>query len=289
MMNYETQFKSYIELVNSRLSELLSGEGDIVCSAMKYSVENGGKRIRPILVLESCKICGGEISSALDAACALEMIHTYSLIHDDLPCMDDDDMRRGKPSCHVKFGEEYALLAGDALLTYAFETVAKSDLDDMKKAKMIACLAESAGFNGMVGGQVIDLQSEGKVITYDTMKKMHSMKTGALIRCAVKLGCICAQADESTTNALVSYAENIGYAFQAVDDILDVISTNEVLGKPIGSDVECGKTTYVTLFGVDKAKQIANELTDNAIESIKDFENNEFLLRLAKELTDRKY
>lgn len=289
MNNYETRFKEYINLVNTRLSELLKGENDIVYEAMKYSVENGGKRIRPVLVLESCKMCGGDISSALDVACALEMIHTYSLIHDDLPCMDDDDMRRGKPSCHVKFGEEYALLAGDALLTYAFEVIAGADIDDTKKVKAISCLSRNAGFSGMVGGQVIDLQSEGKKISYDTLREMHSKKTGALIRCAVTLGCICAGADEATTDALINYADNIGYAFQAVDDILDVVSTEEVLGKPIGSDAECEKTTYVTLFGVEKAKQIADELTQNAIKSIDSFENSDFLVRLAKELTERKY
>lgn len=289
MNNYETRFKEYINLVNTRLSELLKGENDIVYEAMKYSVENGGKRIRPVLVLESCKMCGGDISSALDVACALEMIHTYSLIHDDLPCMDDDDMRRGKPSCHVKFGEEYALLAGDALLTYAFEVIAGADIDDTKKVKAISCLSRNAGFSGMVGGQVIDLQSEGKKISYDTLREMHSKKTGALIRCAVTLGCICAGADEATTDALINYADNIGYAFQAVDDILDVVSTEEILGKPIGSDAECEKTTYVTLFGVEKAKQIADELTQNAIKSIDSFENSDFLVRLAKELTERKY
>lgn len=289
MNNYEARFKEYINLVNTRLSELLKGENDIVYEAMKYSVENGGKRIRPVLVLESCKMCGGDISSALDVACALEMIHTYSLIHDDLPCMDDDDMRRGKPSCHVKFGEEYALLAGDALLTYAFEVIAGAKLDDTKKVKAISCLSRNAGFSGMVGGQVIDLQSEGKKISYDTLREMHSKKTGALIRCAVTLGCICAGADKVTTDALVNYADNIGYAFQAVDDILDVVSTEEVLGKPIGSDAECEKTTYVTLFGVEKAKQLADELTQNAIKSIDSFENSDFLVRLAKELTERKY
>ena len=291
MNDYKSDFKAYIDIVNARLTELLSGaeNGDIVLKAMKYSVENGGKRVRPVLVLESCKMCGGEISDAVDMACALEMIHTYSLIHDDLPCMDDDDMRRGKPSCHVKFGEEYALLAGDALLTYAFEIAAKAKIDNAKKVAAIASLAENAGFGGMVGGQVIDLQSEEKQISYDTLRKMHSLKTGALIRCAAKLGCICAGADSDKTDALVSYADNIGYAFQAVDDILDVTSTEEVLGKPIGSDEECGKTTYVTLFGVEKAKKIAEELTENAVRSIADFENNEFLVKLAKELTDRKY
>lgn len=289
MNDYKSEFNSYLKLVNARLDELLPKDDSVVSNAMRYSVENGGKRIRPILVLASCEMCGGKIEDALDFACALEMIHTYSLIHDDLPCMDDDDMRRGKPSCHIKFGEEYALLAGDALLTYAFEVASKSNIDYAKKVRAVCTLSENAGIFGMVGGQEIDLLSEGKEIDFDTLKKMHSMKTGALIKSAVALGCICAGADENATNALVSYAENIGYAFQAVDDILDVTSTEEVLGKPIGSDAECEKTTYVTLFGIEKAKKIADELTENAINSIKQFDNNYFLVSLAKELTDRKY
>ncbi len=290
MMNdYKEEFNEYINIANNRLSQLLSDGGDIVCKAMRYSVENGGKRIRPVLAMSACQMCGGNINDVVDLACALEMIHTYSLIHDDLPCMDNDNMRRGKPSCHIAFGEEYALLAGDALLTYAFEIAAKANISDTKKVKAIACLAENAGFMGMVGGQVIDLQSEGKKISYDTLRKMHSLKTGALIRCAVKLGCICADADEEKMQALETYADNIGYAFQVVDDILDVTSSQEVLGKPIGSDAECGKTTYVTLFGVERAKEIAAEFTENAVKSISKYENSEFLIKLAKELTDRKY
>ena len=290
MMNdYKEEFNEYINIANNRLSQLLSDGGDIVCKAMRYSVENGGKRIRPVLAMSAFQMCGGNINDVVDLACALEMIHTYSLIHDDLPCMDNDNMRRGKPSCHIAFGEEYALLAGDALLTYAFEIAAKANISDTKKVKAIACLAENAGFMGMVGGQVIDLQSEGKKISYDTLRKMHSLKTGALIRCAVKLGCICADADEEKMQALETYADNIGYAFQVVDDILDVTSSQEVLGKPIGSDAECGKTTYVTLFGVERAKEIAAEFTENAVKSISKYENSEFLIKLAKELTDRKY
>lgn len=289
MNDYKSTLNSYLELVNTRLDELLPKEGDTVVEAMRYSVENGGKRIRPILALLSCKMCGGDILDVLDFACALEMIHTYSLIHDDLPCMDNDDMRRGKPSCHIKFGEEYALLAGDALLTFAFEVASKANVSEIKRIRAVCALSESAGKDGMVGGQVIDLQSEGKEISYDTLKKMHSMKTGALIKCAVKLGCICADADEEKTSSLIRYAECIGYAFQAIDDVLDVTSTKEVLGKPIGSDTECQKTTYVTLFGVEKAKQIADELTQSAIESIAKHENSEFLIELAKELTNRKY
>lgn len=291
MNNYNKKYNSYLSKINNRLDELLGKStygDDIVCNAMRYSVENGGKRIRPILVLEACNICNGDIEEAVDVACALEMIHTYSLIHDDLPCMDDDDMRRGKPSCHIKFGEEYALLAGDGLLTYAFEVVANSRLSSDKIVKAIKCLSQNAGFNGMIGGQVIDLRSEGEKIEYSRLQTMHSLKTGALIRCAVELGCICAGADNDATEKLIAYADNIGLAFQIVDDILDVIGDEKELGKPIGSDNESGKTTYVTLFGLEKSEEMANNVTAKAKSAIDTFESKDFLTTLADKLTTRK-
>lgn len=291
MTDFKERYAFYLDRINKRLDELLVGsdyDDDIVCEAMRYSVENGGKRIRPVLVLECCRLTGGDIEKALDFACALEFVHTYSLIHDDLPCMDDDDMRRGKPSCHKKFGEEYALLAGDGLLTYAFEVIASSSLDAEKKSEAVLCLANNAGFNGMIGGQVVDLRSEGTKITYERLKTMHSLKTGCLIRCAAKLGCIASGAGEEETKALISYADNLGLAFQIVDDILDVIGSEEELGKPIGSDAECGKTTYVTLFGLDKAQKMAREVTETALECIKNINDNDFLLTLAKNLSSRK-
>lgn len=291
MNNYSEQYSFYLSEINKRLDELLTKStygDDIVCDAMRYSVENGGKRIRPVLVLEACNICGGNIEDAVDVACALEMIHTYSLIHDDLPCMDDDNMRRGKPSCHIKFGEEYALLAGDGLLTYAFEVIASAKLSADKIVKAVKCLSGNSGFNGMIGGQVVDLRSEGKQIEYDRLQTMHSLKTGALIRCAVELGCICADADAEKTEKLISYADKLGLAFQIVDDILDVIGDEKELGKPIGSDSECNKTTYVTLFGLEKAKEMAEAITAEAKTSVKAFENNDFLMTLADKLTTRK-
>lgn len=291
MNDYKERYNFYLEMINKRLDELLiksSYNDDIVCDAMRYSVGNGGKRIRPVLVLECCRITGGDIEKALDFACALEFIHTYSLIHDDLPCMDDDDMRRGKPSCHKQFGEEYALLAGDALLTYAFEVIANSGFEADKNAKAVLCLAKNSGFNGMIGGQVVDLRSEGVSISYERLKTMHALKTGCLIKCACQLGCIASGADNEVTASLVSYAENIGLAFQIVDDILDVTGTEEELGKPIGSDAESDKTTYVTLFGLEKAQVMADEATDNALKSIGNIKDNEFLLTLAKTLASRK-
>ncbi len=291
MNNYKEKYNKYLSMVNDRFESLLTSStygDDIVCQAMKYSVENGGKRIRPILVLEACNLCGGDIESALDMACALEMIHTYSLIHDDLPCMDDDDMRRGKPSCHIKFGEEYALLAGDALLTYSFRVVAGSNVSPEKIVKAMKVLSDYAGYNGMIGGQVVDLRSEGKTIDYDRLKTMHALKTGALIKCAVELGCICAGADEEKTNQLLEYAEKLGLAFQIVDDILDVIGNEEELGKPIGSDKASDKTTYVTLFGLETAQEMANKTTQEAKNAISNFKDNEFLITLADTLATRK-
>lgn len=291
MNNYKDKYDLYLSKINNRLNELLiksTYEDDIVCDAMRYSVENGGKRIRPVLVLEACSICGGEIDDALDIACALEMIHTYSLIHDDLPCMDNDDMRRGKPSCHIKYGEEYALLAGDGLLTYAFEVITGSNIGSDKIVKAVRCLANNSGFNGMIGGQVVDLRSEGKQISYERLKTMHSLKTGSLIRCAAELGCICAGADEEKTAQLISYADRLGLAFQIVDDILDVIGDEKELGKPVGSDSVSEKTTYVTLFGLDAADTMAKEITAEAKKAINGFENNDFLMTLADKLTTRK-
>ncbi len=291
MSDFDKRYGEYLALINDRLDKLLiksSYEDDIVCDAMRYSVENGGKRIRPVLVLECCRIAGGDINDALDFACALEFVHTYSLIHDDLPCMDNDDMRRGKPSCHKKFGEEYALLAGDALLTYAFEVISSSSLDNDKMAKAALSLSRCAGFNGMIGGQVVDLRSEGKSISFERLRTMHSLKTGALIKCAVSLGCIAGGADTELQKKLTCYAENIGMAFQIVDDILDVTGTQQELGKPIGSDAKSDKTTYVTLFGLEKAQKMADEATENALRCIEEVKDNDFLLKLAVMLSARR-
>ena len=219
------------------------------------------------------------------------MIHTYSLIHDDLPCMDDDDMRRGKPSCHKKFGESYALLAGDALLTQAFVTCSTSALakkDSKKAIKAISILSSLAGSNGMIGGQVIDLSSEGKKINLETLKKMDKLKTGALIKAACLMGAVIADADEEKLSAASVYAEKLGHAFQIVDDILDVIGDEKLLGKPIGSDAQSNKSTYVSLMGLEESEKQAELLTKQAIESLDIFgDEAEFLIRLAKKLASR--
>ncbi len=236
-----------------------------VIDAARYSLTLGGKRIRPILMLEFAKLCGGEESETLPFAVALEMIHTYSLIHDDLPCMDNDDLRRGKPSCHIKFGEDTALLAGDTLLTESFGVAMKSSANAENKLKALDVLRERAGAEGMIGGQVMDLAFEKEKPDADSLKKMYSKKTGALLSAATEIGCILAGADENTITVAREYALKLGLAFQIIDDILDIVGDEAVLGKPIGSDSENNKTTFVSIYGLEKAKQIATELTNEAL------------------------
>ena len=219
------------------------------------------------------------------------MIHTYSLIHDDLPCMDNDEMRRGKPACHVEFGESYALLAGDALLTYAFEYALKSDFmqkDPSCAAEALRILSTCYGISGMIGGQVVDLKSEDKHVTIDTLRIMDSLKTGALIKAAALMGTVIGGGNNEQKQAAVQYAENLGQAFQIVDDILDVTADEATLGKPVGSDKESGKSTYVSLLGLGQSQKIADELTNKAIEALDVFEDNGFLIELTKSLASRK-
>jgi geranylgeranyl diphosphate synthase type II len=251
--------------------------------AMRYSLLAGGKRIRPILVLEFCGLCGGDQEAALPFACAVEMIHTYSLIHDDLPCMDNDDIRRGKPSNHIVFGEAQALLAGDSLLTRAFEVMLSSEsircIGAEKAANAAGALATAAGAYGMAGGQAIDLMSEGKRISMETLQKMDECKTGALIRAAAKMGCILAGAENNLLRAADEYAAAVGFAFQIVDDILDVKGDAAALGKPIGSDKENEKSTYVSLLGMEKAQKAVTQLTEDAVRALDAFSGNTSYLR----------
>ena len=295
-MNKSYTLKEYADIINAYLEKALPqcdfGEA-VVHEAMNYSLSIGGKRIRPVLVLEFCRVCGGNIEDALSLAVALEMVHTYSLIHDDLPCMDDDDMRRGMPSCHIKYGYEYALLAGDGLLTRAFGVIADSDFakkNPVGAVKAISALSALAGANGMIGGQVIDLNNENRQAGLEILSKMDELKTGALIKCAALMGCIAADADEKKIEAATEYASKIGQAFQIVDDILDVTGDEKDLGKPIGSDKESGKSTYYTLLGLEKAQEYADRLTDEAVEALGIFgEESEFLKELAFMLARRKH
>ncbi len=279
----------YLDRINSYLEKVLSDGEDKVTEAMRYSIENGGKRIRPALVMEFCSACNGDSEKALPFAAAVEMIHTYSLIHDDLPCMDDDDMRRGKPSCHIRYGEEYALLAGDGLLTLAFETLSKAKVDAEKIVKAVSVLSKCAGHRGMVEGQTLDLLSEGERIGLSELRRIHELKTVEMIKASCLLGCIAAGADKEYLEAAEKYAYGIGLSFQIIDDILDVTSDEQTLGKPIGSDAEREKDTYVTLLGLEKAKEEAKRYTDEAVEALKIFgDKGEGLKRLAQQLVDRK-
>lgn len=270
----------------SFLPSALNGQDEVV-DAMKYSLTNGGKRLRPVLTLEFCKACGGDRNDAIEAACAVEFIHTYSLIHDDLPCMDNDDYRRGKPSCHKEFSEDIALLAGDGLLTHAFQIISDSDMSDSAKAKAVSLLAENAGVGGMLGGQVLDLKYEIGNPTVKELLTVHKMKTGALIAAACIMGCIAAGADSAKIAAASRFAYYIGIAFQIKDDILDVVGSSDKLGKPIGSDADNNKTTYVTKVGLTKAQSDVELLTQKGLKELEVFEDSEFISMLADRLINR--
>lgn len=235
-------------------------------SAMRYSLFAGGKRIRPILVLAAAGAAGGKDDDALHPACAVELVHTYSLIHDDLPAMDDDDFRRGHPTCHRAYDEGTAILAGDALLTMAFDLLSAdgAGIKDRLRLRMVQELSRAAGWRGMVGGQQVDMDSEGSEPDLPLLEYIHTHKTGALIRCSVILGGLSADADDTTLKALSSFGEKVGLAFQVVDDILDVTATTEEMGKDQGSDAERGKITYPGLFGLEGARERAFKLVEDA-------------------------
>lgn len=293
---FKRRMERYVELTNKALQHALPKEEGFlqhrVLKAMRYSVSAGGKRIRPILVLEFCRACGGGEELSLPLACAVEFVHTYSLIHDDLPCMDDDDTRRGQPSCHVRFGYATALLAGDALLSLAFETALCNNNLSLRFPKRAALaageLAHASGAEGMVGGQIIDLESEGKPVGIETLEAMHRAKTGAMIVAAARMGCIAAGAPDELCRAAEEYAGRIGLAFQIVDDILDASGESGGLGKPAGSDLENNKTTYVTHLGIDESRKLAQKLTEDAQLQLLPFgREGDFLAWLAESLMRR--
>lgn len=290
MLDIDKSIEDYSERISKALIEHLPVVNDgqkSVVMAMKYSLTNGGKRLRPILVLEFCKMCGGDTEKAMAYACAVEYVHTYSLIHDDLPCMDNDDLRRGKPSCHKMYGEATALLAGDALLTHAFEIASTADFDGAKNADAVSLLAQNSGVCGMIGGQVLDLKYEAASPSMSQLLTVHKLKTGAMISAACLLGCIAGDATEEQILAASKFAYYLGIAFQIKDDILDVTGDEEKLGKPVGSDKDNEKTTYVDIVGLNKAQEDVEKLTQAAIESLSAFENNEFVSSLAEYLTRR--
>jgi geranylgeranyl diphosphate synthase, type II len=255
--------------VDAAIDRLLPSETvppESVHQAMRYSVLAGGKRIRPILCLEAARIFSSDVSAALYPACAIEFIHTYSLIHDDLPALDNDDLRRGKLTSHKKFGEATAILAGDALLTRAFETIALAPVDAGRRVAMVGDIAASAGtVNGMVGGQVADLEAEGKPVRPEVLEYIHRSKTAALIRVSVTAGAVCAGASSEDVARLRRFGENIGWAFQVTDDILDVEESSAALGKTAGKDIAQQKATYPAIYGLERSHKIANDLANSAI------------------------
>jgi len=265
-------FEEDLQAVDAALQKLLPAETTTPASihrAMRYSVFAGGKRVRPILCLESARIFAADVAPAMYPACAIEFIHTYSLIHDDLPALDNDDLRRGKPTCHKQFGEAIAILAGDALLTLAFETVAAAPVDADRRVKIAAEISTSAGtVNGMVGGQVADLEAEGKGVGPETLEYIHRAKTAALIRAAITSGALCAGAPDDDVARLRRFGDTIGWAFQVTDDILDVEESSAALGKTAGKDVAQQKATYPAVFGLERSHQIAKELSEKAISEL---------------------
>ena len=293
-MTWSERYPEYCSMIEAALPQYLPPvtlpQGK-VCEAMAYSLLDGGKRIRGCLTLAMCELCGGEVQSALPLACAVEMVHAYSLIHDDLPCMDNDDLRRGKPSCHIKFSEGTALLAGDALLTHAFSAASDAYFNGTLPAEtVLRCvnqLSRAAGVEGMIGGQVIDTAPEEVPMTPEQLEAMHGMKTGALIRSAAVLGCLAAGAPRDVVMQADLYAAKIGLAFQIVDDILDATEESEKLGKST-SDADNNKTTYITLYGVEKAREMVRRLVLEADLAVKGTVlDDEMLYELADTLAKR--
>lgn len=292
-MDYKAKFKDTAERVEKALSEYVKSENvpqKRVFDAMRYSLLAGGKRLRPVIMIYACEMCGGKADVVMPFACAIEMIHTYSLIHDDLPAMDNDDLRRGLPTNHIKFDEATAILAGDALLTMAFEiTSSCAEKNSENIIKAISVLARAAGAAGMIGGQVIDIESENKKLTLPELQHLHSLKTGALIRAAGVCGAVIAGADEEKIKAVDDFCYNLGIAFQIQDDILDVVGDEKELGKRIGSDAQNHKNTYVTLTSLDEAKHLAEKYTERAERALGIFgQKADCLLWLAAMLTNRK-
>ncbi len=264
---------------------------DSIHKAMRYSLFAGGKRLRPALALAAAEACGGSVQAALHAACAVECIHTYSLIHDDLPCMDDDDLRRGRPTCHVVFGEGLAVLAGDSLLTLAFEILAQAQPTSRHGiADLVRELSVASGSRWLIAGQVLDLEGEGKAVSKAALKFIHQAKTAALLTCALRLGAMSADVTPSKLKALTDFGQALGLAFQVIDDILDVTQSTEKLGKTAGKDVTAVKATYPALFGLKKSRKLAAELTAEALAALKPFGKKAVLMRaIAESLLVREY
>ena len=295
-MNFKDELKSRVNNVEILLNEYMpkeEGYQKTIFEAMNYSLSAGGKRLRPILTLEACKLVGGNEKDAIPFAAAIEMIHTYTLIHDDLPALDNDDLRRGRKTNHKVYGEAMAILAGDGLLNYAYEIMLKESIrkdDSNKYLKAINEIAKASGIYGMIGGQVVDIESEGKSISMDKLDFIHMNKTAAIIIGCMRAGAIIGGASEIQLENITKYAKNIGLSFQIVDDILDVVGDEAKLGKKVGSDIDNEKSTYPSLIGLDKSKEIAKNLIEEAKLSISNIDkDSEFLNSLADYIVDREY
>jgi len=287
----QREFAQCRGVVEDRLGAFFNGFGAYatLLESMRYSLLAGGKRIRAVMCIKFCEAAGGMPEDALDAACAIEMLHSYSLIHDDLPCMDDDDMRRGKPSNHIKFGEFTATLAGDAVQAAAFETVLGSALPSERVLGMARILAEAAGPHGICGGQYTDLSSVGKMLSMSDLLEIHALKTSELFSASARIGVLAGGGGRDQIEAAVAYGQAAGLAFQVRDDVLDCTATAEDLGKPIGSDRDNNKTTFATLVGIDGCEAIIREETNKAASALNGvFENPDFLIWLVRSLAERK-
>lgn len=292
MIDFEQRFNDYRAYINEKLAAYVATDGSKICDSMHYSVMAGGKRIRPVLALECCRLCCGDYKKATAFACALEIIHSYSLIYDDLPCMDNDTMRRGKPTNHVVFGEDIALMAGMGLYCRAFEIVTDTykefGLTETQLLDGIKALLKASGMNGIVLGQVLDIDNvEGKHTDLDYIQRVHDYKTSAMLEASSEVGAICGGATEKQRAALLEYSKNIGLAFQIRDDILDVTGTDGNMGKTLGKDKESGKTTFVDIFGVGGAQRKVVELTERAKSAISCFYDGGFLISFADYLCGR--
>lgn len=295
-MSFKASLKDrviYVEELLTRYMPEESGYQKTIFEAMNYSLKAGGKRLRPILTLEACKIVGGNEEDAIPFAVAIEMIHTYSLIHDDLPALDNDDLRRGRPTNHKVYGDAMAILAGDGLLNYAFEIMLKESIgkeNPSKYLKAINEIAKASGVYGMIGGQVIDIESEDKRIEMEKLDFIHLNKTAAIIVGCMRAGAIIGDASDEQLENITKYATNIGLSFQIVDDILDIVGDEAKLGKKVGSDIDNNKSTYPSLIGLEKSKEIANNLISEAKAKIEDINgDNEFLNGLAEYIIAREY
>lgn len=285
--------KEYKEIIEAALDGCFRTEAGFplrgLAEAMRYSLLAGGKRLRPMLVLEFCRLCGGDTEAALPVACAIEMLHTYSLIHDDLPCMDNDDLRRGRPTNHKVFGECTATLAGDALQAEAFGAILRSSLPAERRAACAAHLANAVGLDGMCGGQFLDMSGEGKLLTEAELDEINSRKTGALLTAACLMGVAAAGGSPEQEESAARFGAAIGAAFQIRDDMLDVLSSEQELGKPIGSDEQEHKNTYMALLGEQRCRELVERLTEAAKAALSEaFEDTAFLDALADSMAERR-